>query len=127
MKNTDNITVKSGNADEFFSRVRKIAKKFDKGEVVDSSNTITFEDPADMIKFLSPARIAVIQAIKSHPATTITNIARFVERNQSSVSKDIKEMVKFGIVKVEKGINPGHGQAKFVNLAFPTLILQAVF
>lgn len=127
MKNNNNIVVTNGTVDEFFSRVKKLAQQIDRGEILESSHTITFEDPNDMIKFLSPKKMAVIKAIKSHPANTITDLARFVERNRSSVSKDIKEMVKFGIVTIENKINPGHGQSKIVNLAFPKLTLQAVF
>jgi predicted transcriptional regulator len=124
MKNSDKVTVKVGSIEEFFDEMHKIMQAVDRGEVVKSQNTITFGDPRDMLQFLSPKRMEVYTAIKKHP-DSITNIAKSVERNRSSVSKDIKELLRAGIVKIDSIINPGHGRIKVVKPAYPNIILQA--
>lgn len=118
------VIIKTGTVDDFFANARKMALALDRRETLNGTSTITFEDPHDMFKFLSPKRMEVYAAIKHHP-DSITNIAKFIERNRSSVSKDIKELLRAGIVKIDNIVNPGHGRLKIVKLAYPQVVLQA--
>lgn len=126
MKNL-NLKLKNGSVEEFFTESKKYAKKFDKKKVVSDSNIIIFEDPSELIKFLSPKKIALINTIKQHPLDTITNIAKYLNRDRASVSRDIKSMAEVGMVKVQTKSNSGHGLAKTVDLSFQNLTLQAIF
>ncbi len=124
MQKENKIVIKTGTVDEFFAGTRKMMQALDRKEILSGTSTIMFEDTLDMLKFLSPKRMEVYTAIKKHP-DSITNIAKSIERNRSSVSKDIKELLRAGIVKIDSIINPGHGRVKVVKPAYPNVILQA--
>lgn len=119
------VIIKTGTADDFFVRLKDTARKLDNKEIIKPAHIITFEDPSDMISFLSPKKMELINAIKTNPLKTITELAETLHRNRSSVSKDINSMAEVGIVKVDKVNNPGHGVAKRVSLSFDKLVLQA--
>jgi predicted transcriptional regulator len=124
MTTSSNALVSVGTIDDFFADAHKIMKAIDNGETLTPQTTITFEDPKDMLQFISPKKMEVLTEIKKHPAS-ITDIAKAVERNRSAVSKEIKEMERFGLVTIKNIINPGHGRSKIVNLTHPRLTLQA--
>lgn len=96
----------------------------DKGEAIKPSQTVTFEDPSEMLHFLSETKINLIRAIQKHGGS-ITNIAKATKRNRASVYKDICELEKFGLVKVYKEINPGHGWHNIVRSLASTFKLEA--
>ena len=125
MKKLNNITVKVGTTEEFFARTRKTMRALDAGKPIESSHLITFEEPSELLQFLSENRLKVIKEIKAHP-NSITNIAKSIHRTRESVSKDIKEMAKFGLVKIINAVNPGHGRCKIVELMYPSITLQAI-
>jgi predicted transcriptional regulator len=120
------IKVKTGTVDEFFSNVKVIMGAADKGESIKKHcATLTFVEPAEMLHFLSAAKIKLINNIRNHP-DSITNIAKAVNRNRAAVYRDVHEMEKFGLVKAHEEINPGHGRHKIIELVAPTLKLEAL-
>lgn len=117
--------VKTGNVEDFLSHVKSTMRAADKGEPIkQQSATLTFVDAAEMLHFLSAAKIKLINSIRKHP-DTITNIAKLIKRNRASVYRDISELEKFGLVKTHEEINPGHGRHKIVELIAPMLKLEA--
>lgn len=119
------ITVKTGSIDDFFSHTRSIMRAADKGESIQQHGaTLTFVDPTEMLRFLSAAKIKLIDCIRSHPSS-VTNIAKTIGRNRAAVYRDIHEMETFGLVKMHETINPGHGRHKIVELMAPSLKLEA--
>ena len=119
------VRVRTGTVEDFFSNVKDIMRAADKGESIkERAATLTFVDPAEMLHFLSAAKIKLINSIRKHP-DTITNIAKIIKRNRASVYRDINELEKFGLVKTHDEINPGHGRHKIVELIAPRLKLEA--
>lgn len=117
--------VKTGTVEEFFSNVKDIMRTADHGEPIKQRcTTLTFTEPAEMLHFLSVAKIKLINSIRNHP-DTITNIAKEIRRNRASVYRDISELEKFGLVKTHDEINPGHGRHKIVELVASKLKLEA--
>jgi predicted transcriptional regulator len=120
------VKVKTGTVDNFFSTIKNLMRSADEGKIVESRcATLTFADPAEMLHFLSAAKIKLIKSIRSHP-DTVTNIAKIIKRDRSSVNRDILELKKFGLVKIHEEINPGHGRHKIVELTSPLLKLEAI-
>jgi predicted transcriptional regulator len=78
-----------------------------------------------MLHFLSAAKIKLIKSIRKHP-DTVTNIAKVIKRDRSSVYRDISELQQFGLVNIHEEINPGHGRHKIVELTSPILKLEAI-
>lgn len=124
MKKPDNITIKTGSVDEFMKNIKAAMRAADKKTVIKSSHTIQFEEPREMLRFLSQTKLKLLHIIRSHP-DSITNIAKATKRNRSSVYRDINELEKFGLVKMHEEINPGHGRHKIVELVASILKLEA--
>ena len=120
------VKVKTGTVEGFFSTVKEIMRDTDKGKVIEERcATLTFANPVEMLHFLSAAKIKLIKSIRKHP-DTVTNIAKIIKRDRSSVNRDILELKKFGLVRIHEEINPGHGRHKIVELTSPHLKLEAI-
>lgn len=98
---------------EFFERGRSIAKKADKGSKLDTSKTIWFEDPKDLLKFICKSKFDLIDLIRGQPRS-ISELAKALKRNRSSVTRDVNTLEKFGLVESEMIVNAGHGRARIV-------------
>ena len=99
--------------DGFFSRVREHARKLDRGEELAPEATISFEDPADMLRVLSPQRLRLLRATKQKSAA-VTELARGLKRDTRAVSRDIDLLEKAGLVRTNYEVNPGHGKRRVV-------------
>lgn len=121
----NNAIIKLGSSDEFFSRIKQVCQKLDNREAVESSHIITFEDPVDLAKFLTPKKLEILNAIKLNPKTTVTRLSSILHRDRSAVQKDISSMTEIGILNVHEEKNPGHGIHKLISLAYEKLTLQA--
>ena len=120
-----NVTVKTGTTEEYFARVREIAKQIDRGEVPKPEFTLTFEDPGDMFAVMTPARLELFRAAKADPSS-ITAIALRLQRDRSSVKRDVDILVAAGLLNIEEVPLPGHGRQKFVRATADRIQLQAV-
>lgn len=96
----------------------------DTGEKIKPLHKIIFEEPAEMLHFLTETKIKLINIIRRHP-DSITNIAKSARRNKVAVRRDVCEMERFGLVKMREEINPGHGRHKIVEVVAPALKLEA--
>lgn len=126
MKNpSDFITIKTGSVDDFFSKVSVTMRSADLDEPLqERCATLMFVSPTEMLRFLSAAKIQLIDCIRSHP-DSVSNIAKIMGRNRASVYRDVHEMETFGLVRTHEEINPGHGRHKIVELMAPSLKLEA--
>lgn len=119
------VTVKTGSVDDFFSHVKSVMRAADKKESIKrKAATLIFVNPLEMLHFLSAGKLKLINSIRKHP-DTVTNIAKIIRRDRASVSRDINELEKFGLVKTHERVNPGHGRHKIVELVAPRLKLEA--
>jgi len=110
MKHT---VIESGTEAEFFARGRRIAQQADRGAPIPETHIVTFEDPAELARLLTAARIGLFQAIKAEPAS-ITGIAARLHRDRSAVKRDVDALLHAGLVSVETEVNVGHGSHKMV-------------
>lgn len=128
IKRKDSVSimkVKPGSVDEFFSIVGSVMQSADKGEKIKPRvKTLHFEDPVEMIHFLSSAKLILLSHIKKHP-DSITNLAKSTRRKISAVTRDINELEKVGIIKTHSVVNPGHGRHKIIELTAKNLKLEA--
>jgi predicted transcriptional regulator len=118
------VTVTLGDEDAFFARGKTIAALADAGKPIPNEWIISFGDPADLLKILTPARLELIGALKSGPSS-ITAISDRLHRDRSSVSKDVEQLQVCGLLKVVQKVLPGHGKQKEVSLTAPRMQLQA--
>ena len=107
------ITVTTGSAKDFFERSLERARRLDRGEKLPAEIRLTFEDPADLMRVLSAERIRMLHAIQVKPSP-ISDLANVLKRDRKSVSRDVKVLESFGLVKAHERPNPGHGQMRIV-------------
>lgn len=118
------MIIKTGTTKRFMKHVKSVMRALDKDEHVKPSHTLVFEDPTEMLNFLSKARLKLINSIRKHPGS-ISEIARAIKRNRAAVGRDIRELEKFGLVKTYEESNPGHGRHKIVRVTAAKLKLEA--
>ena len=107
------VTVSSGSVDAFIGRSLERARKIDRGEQLPSEITMTFEDPADLVRVLSAERVRVIHAIRKKPAP-VSELAATLRRDRKAVKRDVTLLESFGLVNAREEINPGHGRKRVI-------------
>lgn len=118
------LTIKTGTEEDFFKRGRLLAKAADRGESLPDERTISFEDPADMMKLITAARLALFRAVKEMPGS-ITQISERLHRDRSAVKRDVDELERAGLVTIVDKVLPGHGRMKEVRATANRFSLQA--
>ena len=109
---------------EFFARGKRLAALADAGKPIPNESVISFGDPADLLKLLTPARLALMSAVKAQP-DSITAIAERLHRDRSAVKRDVDSLHNAGLLAVEQTVLAGHGMMKRVSLAAQRMRLQA--
>lgn len=119
------VIVKTGNADDFFSRAGDAAKKADGGVSFDTPTmTFSFGDPDQMFAVLSEARRHLMQAVMQTPKS-LQELSACLHRPRSSVTKDVRLLENAGLIISERRANPGHGIHKVVRAVAPRIDLVA--
>ena len=118
------LTIKTGAEEDFFKRGRQLAKAADRGEMLPDERIISFEDPADVMKLITAARLALFRAVKEMPGS-ITQISERLHRDRSAVKRDVDELERAGLVTVADKVLPGHGRMKEVRATANRFSLQA--
>jgi predicted transcriptional regulator len=108
MKKT--VTVATGTLEEYVQRSTERARKIDRGETVEPEISITFADPADLLRVLSLERLRVLRTIRTKKKNpTISGLAMILKRDRKAVSRDVKLLESFGLLRTRHESNPGHG------------------
>lgn len=118
------LTIKTGTEEDFFKRGHQLAKVADRGEPLPDERIISFEDPADVMKLITEARLALFHAVKEMPGS-ITQISERLRRDRSAVKRDVDELERAGLVIVASKVLPGHGRMKEVRAAANRISLRA--
>ena len=110
------VIVSTGTVEDFLKRAREDARKMDRRELLPAEIRVTFEDPLDMLRALSAERMKVIKIVQKHHAAqpTVSKLAVMLKRDRKAVSRDVKALESFGLLKIREQPNPGHGIMKVV-------------
>ena len=119
-----NVMIKTATEQNFFARGRRIAKAADAVKRLPRETVISFEEPADLLRVLTSARLDLFRAILAQ-ADSITGIATRLQRDRSAVKRDVDELALAGLISVEEEVLPGHGRMKRVRAVGQRLTLQA--
>lgn len=118
-------SVKIESLDDFLGRAREVGRLADAGKPIPESFVISFEDPADMLAVLTPARLALFRIIKQKPGS-IASLAQMMKRDRSAVTRDVAALGKAGLVTVTEKNHPGHGRIKEVHACAKAIKLEAL-
>jgi predicted transcriptional regulator len=83
------------------------------GEQLEAETAITFADPLDMLACRSKERIRIVQTIRKRKLS-ISSLAEESGRNRGSVTRDVNQLRKFGLLRLREQVNPGHGVVQIV-------------
>jgi predicted transcriptional regulator len=115
-------TIKVSNANEFFNRGKETAKLADKGKRISRERTISFEDPEDLARLITTAKLVLFREVRACPGS-ITVLSQRLHRDRSAVKRDIDELEKIGLLEVEEKPFPGHGRKKEVRAVAEQVLL----
>jgi predicted transcriptional regulator len=119
------IEIRVETVDRFFERGRKLAKAADREVRVPASKVIAFERIEDLLSLLTPKRVLLIKQVKETPSS-ISMLARTLNRDRSAVTRDVQVLERFGVVRVTEKTLPGHGKQKWVAPLASEIKLTAV-
>jgi predicted transcriptional regulator len=112
-KTLPRVTVSSGSADAFIGRSLERARRIGRGERLQPEITMTFEDPADLVRVLSAERVRLIHAVRRKPAA-VSELAVALGRDRRAVKRDVSLLESLGLVNTRAEINPGHGRRRII-------------
>lgn len=75
-----------------------------------------------MARQLTPARLVLFDCLREHPRP-MKELADFLMRDIRAVRRDVSALEKYGIVKSEQIVNPGHGRMRVVSAPAKVRIL----
>lgn len=116
--------IRTGNVESFFKRGREIARLADQGKPLPEEHVLSFEEPEDMARLLTQAKLALFREIRVRPGS-ITDISQRLHRDRSAVKRDLDELAKAGLIQLETKLLPGHGRMKEVRAIADKVILEA--
>ena len=99
------LTIKTGAKDDFLQRGRQLAQAADHGEALPSESMISFEDPADVVRLITSARLALFRAIKEMQGS-ITETSERLHLDRSAVKRDVDELARANLVTVSEKVLP---------------------
>ena len=119
-----NVTLKAANEQDFFRRGKVLARLADAGQPMPEERTVSFEDPADLLRLVTASRLEVFRSVKGEPGS-IAVIAGRLQRDRSAVKRDVDQLAQVGLVTIESKPLPGHGHMKEIRAAAGIFRLEA--
>ena len=111
--------------DGFFSRMKDNARELDRGNAVEPGFHLSFEDPADFLEVITPARVRLLREISTEPVT-LSALALVLARDPSAVRRDVALLESQSLVTTSKVSNSGHGKRTVVRRVAARIELAAV-
>ena len=108
------LVVKSETREDFFARGKQFAALLDEKKSLPSQRTISFEDPLDLVKFLTEWNLALVAAVRKH-AYSVSDLAKVLKSSRAAINKDLHLLESVGIIETHYVPNPGHGKYKMVS------------
>jgi len=118
------VSVRTDDVAGFFNRAKHAARRADQRQAFDGSVTLSFEDPQQMFTVLSESRRQLMLEIMVEPKT-INDLTTRLNRNRSSITKDVGLLEKMGLIVSTRQSNPGHGIQKMVQAIAPKIEMVA--
>ncbi|MDP1606204.1 MAG: HTH domain-containing protein [Rhodocyclaceae bacterium] len=114
--------IKTEGTEEFFNRGKLIARLADRGEAMPRERVIAFEDPEDLARLITTAKLALFREVRNCPGS-ITELSVRLHRDRSAVKRDIDALERAGLIEIETKPHPGHGRKKEVRAVADQVLL----
>jgi len=107
------VNIRTDGFEGYAKRALDRARRLDRKTPVRAEKTITFEDPLAMVEVLTAERLRLVKQLRAKPLT-MTALANALNRDTSSVRRDVSRLEYFGVLRTREQVNPGHGRVKIV-------------
>jgi len=97
----------------FFDRGRAFAKLADRGSPIPAGTVVAFEDVESLLQVLTRKRLLLLRKLGESPSS-VTDLARKLNRDRSAVTRDVRLLERFGVVRIAEKPLPGHGKQKWI-------------
>lgn len=114
--------ITTGGPDAFFQRGKRVAQLADEGNPIPHEHIISFEDPQDLAKLVTTAKLLLFREIRNCPGS-ITDLALRLQRDRSAVKRDVDALARLGLLEIEEKPLPGHGRMKEVRAVAEQVLL----
>ena len=112
--------------DEFFERGRQLAQLADRRGAIPSVRIVAFDDVESLLRVLTQKRAQLLRQLQETPGS-VSDLARALKRDRSSVTRDVQLLERFGVLQVSERPLPGHGRQKWVTPVADNIRLTAQF
>lgn len=104
------VVFKTDGLEGFKRRVLEHARALDRGELLPSQTTFSFESPKELIGLLTPRRIDLLQKLASDGDLPVNLLAKKLRRTRSAINRDLGILKRMGVVRTRSVPNAGHGR-----------------
>jgi len=119
-----NVTLKADNEQDLFRQGKVLARLANTGQPMPEERTVSFEDPADLLRLLTASRLDVFRSVKSEPGS-ITVIAGRLQHDRSAVKRDVDQLAQVGLVTIETKTLPSRDYMKEIRASAGIFRLEA--
>ena len=114
------VTVKTSS--EYHDDVTDGIEALERGDMVDSTPTLSFSSYDDLMETLTPRVLDLIEAIRREEPASINETARVVDRDVKNVHEELSRLAQLGIIFFEED-----GQSKRPVVWFDELVINLPF
>jgi len=93
------LKIVSGTLADFFESARETAREIDAGQSLTHKQTLWVE-AEDLVKLLQPQRLRLVHYLKSHSRVVLHDLAQAMQRQPSSVSRDLAVLAKYQLIRM---------------------------
>lgn len=102
MRRKKKLSVGVGTLKESLDRFESVWKRAERGARATSEHRLTFSSLPQLLKELSPARWALLEALRVEGKMTIYALAKHLERDYKNVHTDVTRLMELGLIKKAK-------------------------
>ena len=96
---TTRVVISVESFEEGMARAHDIARRVDAGErLPEADYRLSFANAAQLFSELTPARLALLEALKLSGAQSIRALAKHLGRNYSNVHRDVAKLMEHELV-----------------------------
>ena len=96
---------------DFFAGAAKRVREFKEGRRPKAVARVSFESVEALLNVLTPKRYALMKAVKENGRfDSIEALADKVQRDRSTVSRDLRALADAGLIRLHEAVLPGHGR-----------------
>ncbi len=120
------LQIKVETFEETQARALERARKLSRREPVEPERSLIFETVDDLLECLTRERVRLCEAAREGPRS-VSALALALGRDRRAVTRDVKRLAEFGLLRLRKQNNPGHGQMTMVEAAADRFDLRLEF